>query len=306
MKKNDNYLIYSFYRFVKIKNKLENKTELENYISQINVKGTILLADEGFNGSIAGTKQNLDKVIYTIKRMTNIRKVDIKKNIVESLPFNRMKIRLKKEIVSLGLTDLVIKNFKNKYIEPKYWDDFINQTDVRLLDTRNLYEIPIGKFKNAINPGTRSFREFPKKFKDLQINKNQKLALYCTGGIRCEKASAFLKSNGFKHIYQLKGGILNYFHYKKNNQKKNIWEGECFVFDKRVSVTKNLTKGNYSQCYGCRRPITIKDTKSKRYKKGVHCPHCFNKRSIEQIRRSNMRQAQINKSILKSIENPFT
>ena len=290
------FKIYSFYRFVSVNNKKKIKFEIEKFLKDKNIKGTILIADEGVNATVAGSKEILDLLIKCIKMLLKIRLISLKINKIDYLPFNKMKIRLKNEIVSLGYPNLIIGRSSGKYIHPKDWDKLTNKKKIKTIDTRNIYEIPIGRFVNTLNPLTKSFREFPNKFIDLKIDKNQEIALYCTGGIRCEKASAYLKTKGFKKIYQLEGGILNYLDYHKDKSKINNWRGECFVFDKRVSVNKNLNKGKYLQCYGCRRPITKKDLNSKNYQHGVHCHYCYFERSEEQKKRSNDRQKQIDLS----------
>ena len=297
MKKFFEFEIYSFYCFVKINYKNCLKLDLENFIKDKNIKGTILLADEGFNGTISGKSNDLKKVLFFIKKFCKIKQVSLKINKTNLAPFNRLKVRLKKEIVSLGVKDLIVKNTSKKYIHPKDWDEFVRDKNTYLIDTRNRYEVEIGKFNNAINPQTGSFRDFPTKFSSLKINKNTKIGIYCTGGIRCEKASSYLYSQGFNNVFQLEGGILNYLNYKKNNRNNSTWSGECFVFDKRVSVKRDLKIGTYFQCYGCRRAITSSDMKSKYYKKGVCCPKCINERTEQQKKNSEMRQSQINNII---------
>ena len=296
------FYVYSFYRFKNIKNKKTIKLKLEQFISNKVVKGTILIANEGVNGSISGSKGDLLNIIKFIKKLLCIKKIELKINLVDFLPFNRMKIRLKGEIVSLGKGLIDVSQKTNKFIEPNKWDSFIKQKKIKLIDLRNTYEIDIGNFRNAINPNTKNFREFPNKFKKMNIGKNDMIAMYCTGGIRCEKAAGYLNHKGYKNVYQLKGGILNYFKHVENSEK---WNGECFVFDDRVSVKQNLSKGKYSQCFGCRRPITNKDTKSKYFIKGVCCPYCYSERSNEQKRRSYQRQKQINILNRKKISHNF-
>ena len=283
------FYIFSFYRFCKLKNKKKIKKNLENYFKNKVVKGTVLLANEGINASLSASKEDLDLIIKYIKRLLKIRKIDIKINKSHFLPFNRIKVRLKNEIVSMGIKDLDVENHKVFNILPEDWDNFIKNKDYMIIDVRNNYEIGIGKFSNSINPNTNSFREFPKKLEEMNIKKNNKLAIYCTGGIRCEKASAFLKLRGYKHIYQLKGGILNYLQFKKNKKENSHWSGECFVFDDRVTINSQLEKGKYLQCFGCRQPITKKDTINKRYIKGVCCPYCYNNRTESQKKRSASR-----------------
>ena len=300
-----NLSIYSFYRFLEISNKKQIKKNLDYYFKFKVIRGTILLADEGINATISGDDETLENTVKFIKRQLKIRKLDIKKNNTNFLPFNKMKVRLKKEIVSLGVGDFKSKNFNGKYIHPSDWDDIIFDKNTKVIDVRNMYEINIGKFKNSINPLTNTFREFPKKINNLNLSKKDKIAMYCTGGIRCEKASAYLKNQGYKNIYQLKGGIIKYLEYSKNENKKSLWDGECFVFDERVTLNKELERGKYLQCHGCRTPIKIEDTLSKKYKKGVSCPYCFDIRSNTQKKRSLDRQIQINLAEEKGSLHPF-
>ena len=292
------FSIYSFYRFTEIINKKLIKNNLDQHLSHYNVRGTILLADEGINGTLCASHKDLYEKLKFIRNLLKIRNLNLKVNTSTFLPFNRMKVRLKKEIVSLGKGDIdVTKNYKT-YVKPSEWNELIKNKDIKIIDVRNTFEIDIGKFKNAINPKTKSFREFPYSLTKMNITKNDTIAMYCTGGIRCEKASAFLKINGYKNVYQLKGGIINYLDYSKKSSHDSLWKGECFVFDNRVTINKDLDKGKYIQCYGCRRPITKKDTKSRYYKKGVFCPNCFNERSDQQKKRSQSRQNQIELSKL--------
>ena len=294
--------IISFYRFATISNKIAIKNKIDNFLKNKNVRGTILLSNEGINGSISGVSNEVDKVVKYVKSILGIRKLTMNASDIEFLPFNRMKVRLKKEIISLGINKNNFNYKKNKYVDPIKWKHILNDKNVKVVDVRNNYEISIGKFKFALDPKTNNFREFPKKFKKMGISKNDKVAMYCTGGIRCEKASAYLRSNGFNNIYQLKGGILSYLQKVK---KDNLWHGECFVFDERVSVNKFLSKGQYLQCYGCRRAISDEDTKSKHYKKGIQCAHCYNTRSDEQKKRSKIRQTQIDIAIKDNLPTPF-
>ena len=300
-----NLTIHNFYRFLKISNKKQIKKNLDSYFKLKMIRGTILLADEGINASISGDDETIEKTVKFIKKQLKIRKLDIKRNKTDYLPFNRMKVRLKKEIVSLGAGKFKSKDFNGKYIHPSSWDDIISDKNIKVIDVRNTYEIKIGKFNRSINPLTNTFREFPNKINNLNLAKKDKIAMYCTGGIRCEKASAYLKNKGYKNIYQLEGGILNYLRYKKNMKNSSHWKGHCFVFDDRVAINNKLNKGKYLQCYGCRRPITKKDTLSKFYKKGISCHHCFIKRSDEQKKRSSIRQEQIDLAEAKKVNHPF-
>ena len=289
----DKYFVYTFYRFKKLKNIERYKTIFDNFLLKRKIKGTILIANEGINGSLSGSKKNLDEFLKFMKSNLNIRQLDLKINQTNFFPFNRMKVRLKNEIVSLGQGEINVNKLRGKLIEPENWDNLLSDKNAKIIDVRNEFEIEIGNFLGSINPKTKSFREFPKVFKEMEIKKDDKIAMYCTGGIRCEKASAYLKQKGYKNIFQLKGGIINYLKLKKENNEKSKWIGECFVFDDRVTVNKNLLKGKYIQCYGCRRPLTLKDVKSAKYRKGVHCPFCINERTEKQLRSSETRQSQI-------------
>ena len=291
----NNYVIYTFYRFLKIRNKKYIKKKFDSYLKKMPLKGTILIADEGINASISGKEEQVFNFIKQIKKELKIKKIQPKINFTNFIPFNKMKIRIKKEIVSLGMGNFDIKKYTGKNVHPSEWDKIISKKKVKLIDTRNIYEINIGKFINSINPNTNNFREFPKKLSKINISKDDEVAMYCTGGIRCEKASAYLKLNGFTNVMQLEGGIINYLDFmnKKKNKSKSKWKGECFVFDNRVTINNNLSKGKFIQCFGCRNPITMKDTKLESYIKGVSCKYCYNKRSKLQKQRSISRQVQI-------------
>jgi len=284
--------IYTFYRFKKFTGIKTVKAILDKSLEDKLILGTVLLANEGINGTISGTKKDLSEFIYFIKQTLKIRKLSIKISQNKFIPFYRLKIRLKKEIVTIG--DKTIKPEKNSgtHINPIKWDKIINDKKYIIIDTRNDYEVSIGSFKNAINPKIKSFREFPKFIKKLNLDKNQPIAMFCTGGIRCEKASSYLLKNGFKDISQLDGGILNYLEIKKDKKNKS-WNGECFVFDNRVSVNNKLNKGTYEQCYGCRHPITKHDMKLKSYKKGATCKYCIKTKTKTKIQSSATRQSQI-------------
>ncbi len=301
----EEFHIYSFYRFFNHSQKRENKKKLDTFVSNKLVRGTILLADEGINGTISGKKKDLDNIISFIRKILKVRKLNIKINHNPFLPFNRIKIRLKKEIVSLGKGDLNIGKNSAELVNPADWNSLIKDKNTTVIDVRNQFEVDIGKFKNAYNPETNSFRDFPKQFEKMKLSKDRKIAMYCTGGIRCEKASAYMKIHGYKNIFQLQGGVINYLSYQINRDSKNLWEGECFVFDERVTINKKLIKGKYYQCYGCRRPITKKDTLSIKYKKGICCPYCFNRRSESQKKRSLSRQKQINLANRKNLPHTF-
>tara|TARA_B100002019_G_C21156848_1_gene541163 strand:+ start:28 stop:972 length:945 start_codon:yes stop_codon:yes gene_type:complete len=299
------FRVISFFRFLKIKNKKETKKSFDNFLKDMSIRGTILVSSEGINGSLSGTKKDLESTLKFIRKLLMIRELNLKINEIDYLPFNRLKVRIKKEIVTLGKGFININKLRGKLVSPNEWDKVISDKNIKLIDVRNIYEINIGRFKGAINPKTNSFRDFPNIINKLRIKKSDKIAMYCTGGIRCEKASSFLKSNGYNNVHQLKGGIINYLEYTSKKKKKSLWEGECFVFDERVAINKDLKKGSYKQCYGCRSPITKKDINSIHYSKGIHCPYCYNKRSKKQIERSRTRQNQINNAIKKKQESTF-
>ena len=284
--------IYTFYRFKNFTDIKTIKVRLNRSLQNKLILGTVLLANEGINGTISGTKKDLNEFIFLIRKILKIKKISIKISQNKFIPFYRLKIRLKKEIVTIGDNTIKPEKITGTHIDPKNWDKIIDNKKYIVIDTRNDYEVSIGSFKNSINPKTKSFREFPKFIEKLNVKKNQPIAMFCTGGIRCEKASSYLLKNGYKNISQLDGGILNYLEVKKKD-KSTSWKGECFVFDNRVSVNKELDKGSYEQCYGCRQPITKQDMKLKSYKKGATCKYCINLKSITKIQSSSTRQNQI-------------
>ncbi len=256
------------------------------------VKGTLLLASEGINGTIAGDRVGIDAVLKWLKSDPRLLGLDHKESYDDNYPFYRSKVKLKKEIVTMGVEGIDPNRKAGTHISPREWNALITDPEVLLIDTRNDYEVEIGSFKNAINPNTTSFREFPKYVeKNLDPNKHKKVAMYCTGGIRCEKSTAYLKDKGFNEVYHLQGGILKYL--EEVSQEDSMWQGECFVFDNRVAVNHALEKGNYDQCHACRLPITQEDKKSEYYQKGVSCPRCSHKLNDEQKVAFKERQKQI-------------
>jgi len=281
--------VFGFYKFKKLQSLKKQKYLLQKYLIEQNIRGTIILAKEGFNGTIAGKPAYIRFIVNKIKKTFNIKKFD-SENISKCKfqPFHRAKVKIKKEIVPMGLS--LSPKTKNNHIEPNKWNKLIKDKDTLVLDSRKPFEYDVGTFKKSINPKVDNFRDFPKYLNKL--NKKKSIAMFCTGGIRCEKASFFLKKKGFKNVYQLRGGILNYL--KKVNKKKSLWKGECFVFDNRISVKHGLIKGTYSMCSGCRKPISLKDKKSTKYEEGVSCPNCHDRLSNYQKERFRMRQKQIN------------
>ena len=285
------YLIFGFYKFKKIKFLKKNKSLLQKKIFKNNLKGTIILSAEGINGTIAGKKNKINKIIKILKRQFRLKNFD-SQNISQShfQPFHTGKIKIKNEVVPLGLK-INSKNKKlNKYISGKSWNKLISNKETLVVDVRKPFEYDVGTFKNSVNPNIQNFRDFPNYLK--KIDKTKPVAMFCTGGIRCEKASIFLKRKGFKNVFQLKGGILNYLN--KTEKKDSLWKGECFVFDNRVSLKHKLKQGTYSVCSGCRKPFSPKDKKSNKYEEGVSCPRCYDTLSNLQKNRFRMRQNQIN------------
>ena len=282
------YKIFGFYKFKKIKNIKLLKKNLKNFIEEEQVRGTIIISIEGVNGTISCNPTKYKKVKNKILNLLNIRKLD-NENIsyYKYQAFKKGKIKIKKEVVPIGmkLNKIVTKN----KIEPKDWNKFILKKETVLIDTRKNFEFKVGTFKGSINPELNNFRDFPRYFKTLK--KNQNIGMFCTGGIRCEKASAYLKKKGFKNVYQLKGGIINYLDNVK--KKDSLWSGDCFVFDNRVSIKHGLKPGNLKICPGCRNPIKLSDRKSNFYEQGVSCPNCYNNLTNSQKQRFRMRQKQI-------------
>ena len=282
------YKIFGFYKFKKIKNIKLLKKNLKNFIEEEQVRGTIIISIEGINGTISFKPTKYKKVKNKILNLLNIRKLD-NENIsyYKYQAFKKGKIKIKKEVVPIGmkLNKIVTKN----KIEPKDWNKFIIKKETVLIDTRKSFEFKVGTFKGSINPELNNFRDFPRYFKTLK--KDQNIGMFCTGGIRCEKASAYLKKKGFKNVYQLKGGIINYLDNVK--KKDSLWSGDCFVFDNRVSIKHGLKPGNLKICPGCRNPIKLSERKSNFYEQGVSCPNCYNNLTNSQKQRFRMRQKQI-------------
>ena len=283
--------VFGFYKFKKIESLKKYKLFLQREILKINIRGTIILSSEGLNGTVAGNKKDIIKITKILKKEFKFKNFD-SKNISKShfQPFHKGKIKIKKEVVPLGLK-INHKNKKlNKYVSGKSWNKLISNKETLVIDVRKPFEYNVGSFKNAINPKIQNFRDFPKYLK--KIKKTKPVAMFCTGGIRCEKASIFLKKKGFKNVFQLKGGILNYL--DKTQKKDSLWRGECYVFDNRISLKHKLKHGSYSMCSGCRTPVSIKDKRSNKYEEGVSCPRCYDTLTNTQKSRFRMRQSQIN------------
>ena len=286
------YCVTALYHFTRLSDYEQLKAPLQNMCEMLGIKGTLLLAYEGINGTIAGTDAAVSQILEYLKADPRLANLEHKESRAEKMPFYRMKTRLKREIVTMGIDGIDPNNVVGTYVDPKDWNDLISDPDVILIDTRNDYEVEIGTFKGALNPYTQTFREFPKWVEDNRgILNKPKVAMFCTGGIRCEKASSFMKQNGFDDVYHLKGGILKYL--ETQPKSESLWHGDCFVFDQRVAVKHGLEQSDYDQCYACRYPITVKDKKSSFYVKGVSCPRCHDKMSEDQRNRFAQRQKQI-------------
>ena len=285
-------VVCALYKFVTLENFQGLRQPLHNVLEANQVRGTLLLANEGINGTIAGSRTGINKVLNWLRNDPRLSDIDYKESFTDNMPFNRAKVKLKKEIVTLGVEGIDPKRVVGTYVSPADWNQLISDPEVMVVDTRNDYEFKVGTFKNAVNPNTESFREFPRFVKEnLSPEKHKKIAMFCTGGIRCEKSTAFLKEQGFDEVYHLKGGILKYL--EEVPATETLWEGECFVFDERVTVNLQLEKGNYDQCNACRLPITEIDKASDKYRQGVSCPHCFDKVTAVQKSRFIEREKQM-------------
>jgi UPF0176 protein len=284
--------VVAFYHFSRLDDYKDiQKPLLEKCLSE-NIMGTVLLAQEGINGTIAGSEKNVTNILSYIRSDQRLCNLVYKKSYTKKPPFLRMKVRLKKEIVSMGVPNIDPTNIVGTYIKPADWDDFISDPNIVIIDTRNEYEIEIGSFINSVNPKTTSFREFPDWVKkNASLLSDKKIAMFCTGGIRCEKSTAYLKEKGYKEVFHLQGGILKYF--EETSPENSLWNGECFVFDDRVSVGHDLAVGNYDLCHACRRPIRIEDKASPLFKLGISCPKCFRGTSDDQKKRFGERQKQM-------------
>ena len=285
------FTVFGFYKFQKINDLKKNQKILSNLLNNRNINGSIIISKEGLNGSISGMNKDIKTTIIRLKKILNIKEFDSVNNSRSKFkPFHKPKVKIKKEVVPMDLKMSNRITKKNTHIDPAKWNKLIKKKETLLLDARKPFEHKVGSFKKSINPNIGNFRDFPKYLKKLK--KNQPIAMFCTGGIRCEKASVYLENKGFNNIYQLNGGILNYL--KKTNKKKSLWKGECFVFDNRISLKHGLKVGSYSMCSGCRKPVSRKDKKSKKYEEGVSCPNCHDNLTDHQKSRFRMRQKQIN------------
>ena len=283
--------VFGFYKFIKIPYLKKKKKLIGEILIKKNIRGTVIISKEGINGTISGKGTDINTCINQLKKVLKFKDFNsINKSKSLFQPFHKPKVKIKNEVVPMNLKLNKMIQKKDSHIEPHKWNKLIKDKETIVIDARKPFEYDVGTFKGSVNPRIDNFRDFPKYLKKLE--KNQAIAMFCTGGIRCEKASVYLEKKGFNNVYQLKGGILNYL--KKTDPKKSLWKGECFVFDNRVSLKHGLQSGSYSICSGCRKPISSKIKKSKKYEEGVSCPNCHDNLSDQQKTRFRMRQKQIN------------
>ncbi|MDR6982914.1 UPF0176 protein [Rheinheimera pacifica] len=286
------YVVAALYKFVRLPDYVTLRDALYDHMVANKVKGTLLLAEEGINGTICGERAGVDAVKAWLDADGRFDGMSYKESLADELAFYRTKVKLKKEIVTMGVEGINPAHIVGTYVKGDDWNQLISDPDTILIDTRNDYEVAIGTFKNAINPNTTTFREFPQWAADnLDKTKHKKVAMFCTGGIRCEKSTAFLKEQGFDEVYHLDGGILKYL--EEMPAQNSLWQGECFVFDQRVAVKHGLEQGSYDQCYACRMPLSTAEMASEHYIKGLSCPHCYDKTTDEQKAAFAERQRQV-------------
>ncbi len=285
-------VVCALYRFVALDNHQALREPLKQLLEEHAIRGTLLLASEGINGTVAGSRAAIDAMKHWFEQDERFNGIDYKESISDTQPFYRTKVKLKQEIVTMGVEGIDPQRVVGTYVKPEYWNELISDPDVVVVDTRNDYEVDIGTFKGAINPGTKSFREFPDYAKThLDPQKHRKVAMFCTGGIRCEKSTAYLKEQGFEEVYHLEGGILKYL--ETVPEAESLWQGECFVFDNRVTVNHALLPGDYQLCGACRAPLTATDRAHEHFVRGVSCPHCYYHKTPEQRRRYAEREKQV-------------
>lgn len=287
------FILAALYKFVTLDNYEDLKPLILDEMHRLEIKGSLLLATEGINGTVSGAREPLDQFLAFLKQDQRLSDLTHKESYALEEPFHRAKVNLKREIVTMGVPGVDPNRVVGTYVTAKEWNDLISKPDTLLIDTRNDYEYRIGTFQGAVNPKTTSFREFPQWLEDRrdELSAKPRIAMFCTGGIRCEKATSYLKDRGFDEVYHLQGGILKYL--EEVDENDSLWDGECFVFDERVSVRHKLAPGEYDLCHGCRVPITEDDKQSIYYEPGVCCPHCFHELTEDRKSRFRERQKQI-------------
>lgn len=285
-------VVCALYKFVTLDDFESLRAPLLDIMLENRVRGTLLLAREGINGTVAGNREGIDNLLAWLKRDPRLADLDYKESHTDIAPFRRSKVKLKREIVTMGVEGIDPRRSVGTYVKPRDWNALISDPEVLLIDTRNDYEYQVGSFRNAVNPNTDSFREFPQYVRDnLDPAKHKKVAMFCTGGIRCEKSTAYLREQGFEEVYHLQGGILKYL--EDVPKEETLWDGECFVFDDRVTVNHDLERGNYDQCNACRMPVTEEEKQSPQFEQGVSCPHCYDSVSDADRARFREREKQI-------------
>lgn len=285
----DRFVVAALYKFVALPDYRALRDPLLAFMKAHDIKGTLLLAEEGINGTVAATREGIDALLARLARDPRLADIDHKESYCDERPFYRTRVKLKREIVTLGLPRVDPNRRVGTYVEPENWNDLIDDPEVLLIDTRNDYEVEIGSFEGAIDPRTASFRDFPAYIEQhFDPARHKKVAMFCTGGIRCEKASSWMIEKGFEEVYHLRGGILNYL--EKVPEQASKWRGDCFVFDNRVTVRHDLSEGTFEQCHACRRPISVEDQASPHYEPGISCPHCWD--SLPQKSRKGARERQ--------------
>lgn len=292
------YLITTFYKFVTLSDLKATREQILAWCRENQIKGTIILATEGINGTIAGRHQAIATMLKQLRSLDGLADLEHKESTADKPPFVRLKVKIKSEIVTLGMPEVNPNQQVGTYVAPQDWNRVISDPEVVVIDTRNEYEVEIGSFKRALNPHTESFRQFPEYIaQNLDPEQNPKVAMFCTGGIRCEKASSYLLSQGFKEVYHLQGGILKYL--ENVSPQESLWEGECFVFDDRVAVKEGLELGSYELCYACGHPISAEDKQSPQYEVDISCPYCYEQlTSAKKERQENRRrQREYNKVV---------
>ena len=286
------YLTAALYKFVSLPDYKALQAPILAECQRNNIKGTLLLAEEGINGTIAGLPEDIQKILAYLREDSRFSDLEHKESYADEHPFYRMKVKLKKEIVTLGVQGVSPTKQVGTYVKPEDWNALISDPDIILIDTRNDYEVDIGTFIGAVDPKTTTFREFPEYVsQNLDKTKHKKVAMFCTGGIRCEKASSYMMDQGFEEVYHLQGGILKYL--ETVPEAESLWQGECFVFDQRVAVKHNLAVGDYDQCYACRHPLSPQEMQSEQYAPGISCPYCYDKLSAEKRASLSERQKQV-------------
>lgn len=290
---NDPIQVAALYKFTPFSDPAALREPLLAACEEVGVKGTLLLANEGINGTIAGTDNAIAAVLDHIRSLPGCADTEVKFSHAPEMPFHRMKVRLKREIVTMGQPDIDPRHSVGRYVDPQDWNALISDPDTVVIDTRNDYEVAVGTFEGAVDPATRSFRDFPEWFRTHReelLSGKKRVAMFCTGGIRCEKSTSFLRAEGIEDVFHLKGGILKYLEEVPPEESK--WQGDCFVFDERVTVRHGLEPGEYGLCRACRRPVSSEDIAHEHFEEGVSCPHCIDERTEEQRARYRERQRQ--------------